>query len=57
MTDPDLVKTLKAQLALVRSNSPTKGPAGRYEEKAWQDAIAGVAERLAHAPFRQPRRS
>lgn len=45
---------LKAQIALLRSTSPTKGPAGRYGDDDWRRALARVSERLTSAPYRRP---
>ncbi|MGU3284691.1 hypothetical protein [Methylobacterium mesophilicum] len=45
---------LRAQIALLRSTSPTKGPAGLYGEDDWRRALSRVSKRLTAAPYRRP---
>ncbi|GJD45833.1 hypothetical protein MKK69_09230 [Methylobacterium sp. J-026] len=53
MTASDIT-LLKAEIALLRSVSPTKGPAQRYGEAAIRNVIADAGERLAASTFRNP---
>lgn len=44
---------LRAEIALLRSTSPTKGPAARYADEDWRRALALVSHRLTLALYRR----
>ncbi|WP_187193674.1 MULTISPECIES: hypothetical protein [unclassified Methylobacterium] len=46
---------LRAEIALLKSMSPTKGPALRYREDDWKLALAKISHRLTYAPYRRDR--
>jgi hypothetical protein len=45
---------LLAIAGLLKTPSPTKGPAPRYGRADLEDAIAGVGKRLADSTFKNP---
>ena len=53
MTASDLA-CLRAQIALLRSTSPTKGPAPRYSDEDLARAVRRATGPLAFRPFRRP---
>lgn len=50
MTAADIA-LLRAEIALLRSLSPTKGPAPRYGDDDWRRALAKVSHRLTWAAY------
>lgn len=43
---------MRAQIALLKSSSPTKGPAARYGDEDWRRALAKISHRLTYAAYR-----
>ena len=44
---------LKAQIALLRSRSPTKGSGLQYIETDWRQALTRISDRLTCLPSRR----
>jgi len=47
---------LKAQIALLRSQSPTKGSGLQYTETDWRQALTRVSDRLSRQAYRRQAR-
>lgn len=47
---------LRAEIALLKAQSPTKGTGLRYSDDDWRKALTKVADRLTSIPFERPSR-
>ncbi|MEH3065311.1 MAG: hypothetical protein PGN33_22045 [Methylobacterium radiotolerans] len=47
---------LRAEIALLKAQSPTKGVGLRYTDDDWRKALTKISDRLTSIPFERPAR-